>query len=107
MMRSLVSWGISCAIGERFSTTEIVAGDRPRCLAKSLRFTGAGFLGSRPSDIRALPWTQKIYKIVTAAEEVRDEYFAARDEIVPSKIEGASNCSLLSSYPTTKDMRTN
>ena len=38
--RSLVSWGMESATGERLMTSDTVAGESPRCSASSFRLTG-------------------------------------------------------------------
>jgi hypothetical protein len=41
-IRSFLSAGIDMATGERFMTSDTVAGESPRCSASSLRLTGFG-----------------------------------------------------------------
>src|SRR5450631_4087261 len=40
--RSLVSWGMESATGERLMTSDTVAGESPRCSASSFKLTGLG-----------------------------------------------------------------
>ena len=54
-MRSLVSWGMESATGERLMTSETVAGESPRRSASSFRLTGLGPMRTvRPAPLRLL-----------------------------------------------------